>query len=230
MLRTLIRRAVNDAIGGQSRLEPEFMAIWDEIAPFTMTGIKRAHGLWLACNYIVKAGIPGDLVECGVWRGGSAMVMAHTLLRLGETRPIYLYDTFEGMTEPTDADVSMDGVPARKTWRGKHRCEAGIDDVRKNMASTGYPMECVHLEKGRVEATLPVNDHSQIALLRLDTDWYESTRLELEILYPLLAQRGVLIVDDYGHWRGSQKAVDEYFGGTALLARLDYTGRMSVKV
>lgn len=229
-MKQLLRRAIQDAIGSQSRLEPEFFEVWDKIAPFTMTGIMRAHGLWSACNYIVKAKIPGDFVECGVWRGGSAMVMAHALMALGEVRPLYLYDTYEGMTEPTDADISLEGKPARTTWRRKEKwCAASLDEVRSNMAKTGYPMDSVHLVEGRVEYTLPVSDHSQIALLRLDTDWYESTKLELEILYPLLVQRGVLIVDDYGHWRGSQQAVDEYFNGGLFLTRMDYTGRMAVK-
>jgi O-methyltransferase len=235
-VKQLLWRILNDAIGGQSRLEPEFMAVWDKIAPYTMTGIMRAHGLWSACNYVVKAGIPGDFVECGVWRGGSAMVMAHALQALGETRPIYLYDTYEGMVEPTEHDVSMNGESARAVWAKKRRgngsawCDASIEDVTANMASTGYPMDFVHLEKGRVEDTLPASDHKQIALLRLDTDWYESTALELRTLYPLLAERGVLIIDDYGHWRGSQKAVDEYLGGKLFLTRMDYTGRMAVKV
>ena len=212
------------------------MAIWDRCAPFTMTGIKRAHGLWLACNYVASAGIAGDFVECGVWRGGSAMIMAHALRARGETRQIYLYDTFEGMVEPTDADVSFDGRSARSTWakkrtgRGSEWCDASIDEVHKNMRSTGYPIDAVHLIKGRVEETLPASDHSKISILRLDTDWYESTALELSLLYPVLQKGGVLIVDDYGHWRGSRQAVDEYFGGRILLTRLDYTGRIAVKV
>lgn len=235
-MRQLVRRVVQDAIGGQSRLEPEFMTIWDKCAPFTMTGVTRAHGLWLACRYIIEADIPGDIIECGVWRGGSAMVMAHTLLSLGAEREIYLYDTYEGMTEPTKADVSMDGSSAFKTWRSKQRgegsawCDAGVDEVRRNMAVTGYPMDRVTLVKGKVEDTLPRANHDRIALLRLDTDWYESTALELKLLYPDLVSGGVLIIDDYGHWRGSQQAVDEYFGGKILLSRLDYTGRMAVKV
>lgn len=100
------------------------------------------------------------------------------------------------------------------------------------MKSTAYPMENVHLVKGKVEDTIPKILPSQIALLRLDTDWYESTRHELIHLYPNLVKNGVLIIDDYGHWRGSKQATDEYFDGFApkpFLQRVDYTGRLSIK-
>jgi hypothetical protein len=112
-------------------------------------------------------------------------------------------------------------------------CYAGIDEVRRNMASTGYPTERVHLAKGPVETTIPDQAPSgAIALLRLDTDWYESTRHELTHLFPLLGEGGILIVDDYGHWEGARKAVDEYLGGLArnfYMHRIDYSGRLLVK-
>ncbi len=104
--------------------------------------------------------------------------------------------------------------------------------VRETIDSAGYPSERVHFVRGQVEDTVPEQAPERIALLRLDTDWYESTRHELLHLYPRLASGGVLIVDDYGHWDGCRRAVDEYFSTEAepvLLSRIDYTGRLAVK-
>jgi hypothetical protein len=185
------------------------------------------------------------MAECGVWRGGSVLAMILTLQELGvNDRDIYLYDTFEGMTEPSAADVSAVDRPALETWReaqekgetpfGRVFSEEVFDEdsVRRTVLSTGYPEQRVHLVRGPVEETLPARLPTQLALLRLDTDWYQSTIHELRHLYPLLAEGGVLIIDDYGHWDGARKAVDEYFASAAppiLLNRIDYTGRIGVK-
>ena len=101
------------------------------------------------------------------------------------------------------------------------------------MYSTGYLKEKINLIQGSVEKTLPLNKPDEpIALLRLDTDWYKSTKHELNILFPLLNEGGVLIIDDYGHWKGAKKAVDEYFSNLNdkyYMHRIDYTGRMLIK-
>jgi O-methyltransferase len=190
-------------------------------------------------KYVVKNNIPGDFVECGVWRGGSSMMIALTLLHLRSTnRRLFLYDTFEGMSEPTEHDKTFRGEDADKlleknidnketsVW-----CLADINDVQQNMGVTKYPPANIHYVKGKVEDTIPATLPSDgIALLRLDTDWYESTAHELKHLYPLLIVSGVLIIDDYGHWDGCKKAVDEYFENRPLLLnRIDYTGRIAVK-
>jgi O-methyltransferase len=109
---------------------------------------------------------------------------------------------------------------------------ASLQEVRSNMASTGIATERVHYVSGPVEETIPRSVPERIALLRLDTDWYESTRHELEHLWDRLEPGGVLIVDDYGHWAGAREAVDEFFAAredAPLLSRVDYTGRMGVK-
>jgi len=206
-----------------------------------MTRPEQIVALATSVKYIVENGIRGDLVECGVWRGGSAMAMLYTLLKLGDTeRTIYLYDTYNGMTPPGAKDVAHTGESAvdllnkakRKTasniW-----CWATIEDVTKNVLSTGYPKDKIVLVEGDVRQTIPQTVPTEIALLRLDTDWYESTRHELIHLFPRLTDKGVLIVDDYGHWRGVKDAVDEYFSShkyKPLLHRIDYSGRYLVKV
>ena len=173
-----------------------------------------------------------------------AMILA--LQELGaDGRDIYLYDTFDGMTKPGPYDTSAFDEPALATWnravesgwRAWHRSFSperfGEDQVRSLLLETGYPPARLHFIKGAVEQTLPAEAPDLLALLRLDTDWYESTRHELEHLYPRVADGGVVIVDDYGHWRGCRRAVDEYFARRdatpVLWQRVDYTCRMAVK-
>lgn len=217
-------------------LSAEERKIVAAVKPFTMTGIERIVCLINAVTYISDNQISGDIVECGVWRGGSIMAAALMLLARGDTtRNLYLYDTFEGMSAPTQFDKSFDGVAAQTQMHqeaGKW-CYASIEDVRENVLSTGYPKKKIYFVKGKVEDTIPQTIPAHLALLRLDTDWYESTKHELVHLYPRLAPEGVLIIDDYGHWQGARKAVDEYFAEQnrkIYLHRIDYTGRIAVGV
>lgn len=206
---------------------------------FSMTSPERLYSVIQSVRYVVAAGVPGDFVECGVWRGGSTMAAALTLLSLGRRdMKLHLFDTFEGMTAPTDRDIDYTGVRAaerfarRRTRESSKWCYASLEDVRANLAGTGYEMSKVDFVKGRVEDTIPEAAPRQISILRLDTDWYESTRHELEHLYPRLSPGGVLIIDDYGHWQGSRQATDEYFAkqnSNLLLSRIDSTGRMGLK-
>jgi O-methyltransferase len=207
------------------------------VRPFTMTSTERICALIEAIRHVSVNQVPGAIVECGVWRGGSTMAAILTLLGIPSTeRGIYLYDTFEGMSEPTEADLAPDGIPAADLLsQGLPGiiCRASLEDVKTNVLSTGYPPSKVHFVQGKVEETIPKTLPASIALLRLDTDWYESTRHELEHLFPLLHPKGVLIVDDYGHWAGARKAVDEFFGrwpGTYYFHRIDYTGRTITRI
>jgi hypothetical protein len=205
----------------------------------TQTSVERIAALCHAVEYVTRYAIPGAIVECGVWRGGSMSAVAHTLARCGDvTRDLYLFDTFEGLPEPGEHDVRHDGASAEKLL-GRERkedtysmwCRSPLEVVRGVMGATGYPAERVHFVVGKVEDTLPECAPQHIAILRLDTDWYESTRHELEHLFPRLVPGGVLIVDDYGHWQGARRAVDEYFLNhptPMLLNRIDYTGRIGV--
>jgi O-methyltransferase len=249
-LRRLLRRAQPEAAPGPLQedlgaLDPEDRAIVERALPYTMTGVPRLQALVDSVRYCVERGIPGAFVECGVWRGGSVLAMLLTLAELGDTeRDVYLYDTFEGMTEPTEQDVSPLEPPALETWTQAQAQERrpwgelfdpdlfNEDAVRATVLSAGYPEERIHFVPGKVEDTIPAVAPDPIALLRLDTDWYESTLHEMEHLYPRLVDSGVLLIDDYGHWEGARRAVDEYFAAhppRPLLARIDYTGRIAVK-
>jgi O-methyltransferase len=208
--------------------------VWRAVQPFTMTSPERIYAAVEAARYVVRNQIPGAIVECGVWRGGSSMAMAMALQSLGvKDRHLYLYDTFTGMSEPTEVDIRRDGESSLLKYEiTDDWCRCGSEEVAANIAATGYPSEMVTLVKGKVEDTLPDAAPSEIALLRLDTDWYESTRHELIHLYPRLSEGGVLILDDYGSWQGARKAVDEYFSGLAtspLLCRIDHTGRTAIR-
>lgn len=210
------------------------------VAPYTMTSPERVVALAEAVRYIVHNRLPGSVAECGVWRGGSMMVVARTLMELGDTsRDLYLYDTYEGMSEPTEADKTLKGDAAAEMMSRTEK-EAGrgvwayspLDEVKKNVGSTNYPADKIHLVQGKVEETIPGVAPERIALLRLDTDWYESTKHELEHLYDRVVPGGVVIIDDYGHWQGARRAVDEYLAKLEkrpYLHRIDYTGRSFVK-
>jgi hypothetical protein len=181
--------------------------IYNTVKAFTMTSPTRVNALIEAVKYIVKNKIDGTFIECGVWKGGSSMAMALTLMNLGDvSRDLYLYDTFSGMSAPGEFDVSS--ISGRKA-SGKFLktkisedsskwCFSSLDEVKENMFSIGYPKEKIHFIKGKVEDTIPTNIPNEIAILRLDTDWYESTKHEMIHLFPLLKQNGVLIIDDYG--------------------------------
>jgi O-methyltransferase len=210
------------------------------VQQYTMTTPERIASLCSAVNYLVKNKVEGDFVECGVWRGGSTMAAIDTLMKNEDTgREIYLYDTFEGMSEPTDMDKVFTGTTADELMTTTEKedptsvwCYSALEEVRQNVGTLKYPEKKVHYVKGKVEDTIPGTLPGKIALLRLDTDFYESTAHELKHLYPLLVPGGVIIIDDYGHWEGARKAVDEYIAAEKLpllLNRIDYTGRIGVK-
>ncbi len=219
---------------------PEETRIIEAVKAHTMTGPERIVTMIRAVDYAHRYGLPGAIVECGVWRGGSIMAAILALRRLGvEDRELYLYDTFEGMPQPSAWDVRHDGVQAmtqflklrsqedRAAW-----CAATLEDVRGSIQPLGYRADKIHYVKGKVEETIPSIIPEQIAILRLDTDWYESTRHELEHLYPRLVPGGLMIIDDYGYWQGARRATDEYFqrtGERIFLSRIDATARIAVK-
>jgi hypothetical protein len=212
---------------------PEEIADYRAVAPYTLTGPLRTVSLQRAVEYLVRHRIAGDIVECGVWKGGSMMAVARRLERLQDrSRRLWLFDTFEGMSAPTAEDVSVCNISAEEDYKGTY-LRVGLDQVRAAVLGVGYPESQIRFVKGNVEDTIPGEIPEQIALLRLDTDWYESTRHELNHLYPRLVRGGVLIIDDYGHWQGARKASDEYFATNdipILLNRIDFSARIAIKL
>lgn len=208
----------------------------------TMVSYERLWTTLMACKHAIERKIEGDFVECGVWRGGNAMVAAEMFKLYGVPNKVWLFDTFKGMTEPTGDDVrASDGHSARQQYTSDQRathnawCYASLDDVRNNFSKRDLLSDRVIFVQGDVCQTLANTAQlpDVISVLRLDTDWYESTRKELEVLYPKLTVGGCLIIDDYGYWSGSKKATDEYFATHAARPFLQYTddtGRVAVKV
>ena len=201
------------------------------------SGFGSFETIYAAYNnvkYIVENKIPGDIVECGVWRGGITQLAALTMIHLKDTsRKIYLYDTFEGMPKPEDEDLDWDGNRALDTWRTitlkgeKWGFGGDINSVNQLMLSTKYPKEKIFITKGKVENTIPNVIPKKISLLRLDTDFYKSTLHELNHLFPILVLGGILVIDDYGYYLGSRKATDEYFKKNKikmLLSRINNLG------
>jgi hypothetical protein len=214
------------------------------VEPATMTSPERILALCEATRYLIRNQIEGDIVECGVWRGGSMAAVARTLQHMrASNRRLWLYDTFDGMSPPTKADVDFLGRPAARMMDDEKSsslnpndpksiwCRSPLEGVRQTMIETDYPLSQIRFVKGMVEQTLLDHKPEKVALLRLDTDWYESTKCELEQLFPRMVPGAVLIIDDYGHWDGCRRAVDEYFEQhrvRMLLNRIDYTARIGI--
>jgi O-methyltransferase len=214
--------------------------IYHKVKEYTMTSPERVFSLIEAVNYVLRCKIEGSIVECGVWKGGSMMAAILRLQEMGDTeRSLFLYDTFEGMSEPTEFDMDPSGQKATTLLNTRTKTEedhvwafSPLEAVKASIYQTQYPKELIHFIKGKVEETIPQTIPEKIAILRLDTDWYESTKHELIHLFPRLVKGGVLILDDYGHWSGAKKAVDEYIHEnniTMLLNRIDNTGRIGIK-
>lgn len=214
---------------------PADIELYLRVRPFTQTSPERIFTLARAVEYIVAGAIPGSFVECGVWKGGSMMAVAMVLQRLDASdAQLYLYDTYEGMPEPSAEDGNYAADRWEKSAKGtsEHWNYASIEEVRKNLQTTNYSQVNLHFVKGKVEDTIPQTAPDRISLLRLDTDFYESTRHELEHLFPRLSPGGVLIVDDYGCYHGARKAVDDYVRENKtplLLNRIDRDARIAVK-
>ena len=222
-------------------LSDEDKALVRAVKPYTMTSVEAVCALADAVRHVIAENVEGDIVECGVWRGGSMAAVARTLAALGSfERRLYLFDTFDGMPRPGERDVNFAGEAAEDLYRkrngrggGSDWCRATEEDVARVMNGCGYDESKIRLVKGRVEETIPSEAPERIAILRLDTDWYESTLHELEHLFPRLSRGGVVIIDDYGHWRGARQAADEFFKRQTpgvYLHRVDYTVRCGVKL
>jgi O-methyltransferase len=215
--------------------------IYLEVQDYTMLNPEKLYAFIQAVRYVARNGIQGDIVECGVWRGGAIMAAALTLNQINaEERNFYLYDTFSGMSRPTDKDKACSGTKHldligefEKKRTGEDSsdwCLATIDEVRENLARIPYDQSRFRLVEGKVEDTIPGVLPGSIAILRLDTDWYESTSHEMQHLMPLLVPKGVLIVDDYYRWTGNKDAVDEYLEQHGIPVLMNRVGNSAIGV
>jgi predicted O-methyltransferase YrrM len=204
----------------------EFSEIYRQVRPFTMLSNPRLRALHEAVHQVVERKIPGDIVECGTARGGSAALMALTLKRLGSDKVLWVFDTFEGIPAPTQADPDFE---IARPYTGSLRGD--LAEVTNFFERLGV-RNSSHFVKGLFQETLPQQDVGQIAVLHIDGDWYESVKTCLDNLFDQVSRGGVIQIDDYGHWEGARKAVDEFLEQRKIpdkLAVIDYTGRRLVK-
>jgi hypothetical protein len=205
------------------------------------TSRERLFATALAMQYVLDSKIPGAFVECGVWKGGNSLVAKAVNEVHGSNRTFYLYDTYEGHVRPGVHDISLEsGIKAAEVFDTRVASQGSwnavsVLEVKNNFADTGLSIDNVMFIAGDMLHTLCVEENlpEVISVLRLDTDWYEPTKLQLEKLWPRLAVGGVLVLDDYGHWAGSKKAVDEFFENynpKPFFAYTDWSGRTAVKL
>jgi hypothetical protein len=203
---------------------------------YSMTNFERMWSLIQSFHHVRQESLVGDFVECGVWKGGNIILLKKLIEQFNLKKNIYGFDTFEGMVEPSFYDVNYNNKSAKKMFDEHKKKDIGfamcsLDDVKRNIKKNTKP-DNIFLIKGKVENTLKNKKKlpKKISILRLDTDFYESTKIQLEILFPRLVKGGVLIVDDYGFWKGAKKAVDEYFCDyRQFMHYVDHSCRLLIK-
>jgi O-methyltransferase len=190
------------------------------VSPYTMLSRERIQNILDCIATLEKENIPGDFLEIGVFKGGAIMAMALKCIQLSSNRKIIAYDTFDGMTTPTSYDVSYKGLRAEEELP---YIKSLFTETQANIDKTGYSN--VEYVIGDILLQKKEQVPKTIALLRLDTDWYESTRHELDIFEPNVSKDGFVVIDDYGHWLGCKKAVDEFLQIHPYeKVSIDYTG------
>jgi hypothetical protein len=231
----------HDDFVGISKFEKKSLEV---ASKYSMTGFERMFFLVKALKQIKIDNIEGDFVECGVWRGGNLILFQKIIEELKlKNRKIFAYDTFFGMNQPGHFDLNIKNEKAKIILNSLEKkrvdpnkniilAKCDLDEVKKNFHTNTKKNDNLICIKGEVEKTLKIKKNlpKKISLLRLDTDWYQSTKIELEVLFPLLSKNGILVIDDYGYWKGSKKAVDEYFKNKKNnLFKVDFTARYLFK-
>ena len=197
-----------------------------KVKPYTMISLHRLLNIYELSESVEKNKLKGAFVECGVWKGGCSAVMAYVAKKVKSNRKIWLFDSFEGLPEPT----GKDGTRAKNF--ASNRTSGSLKTINKNVGTIQHVkrifsklrinMTNVNIRKGWFQHTLPKakKEIGDIAILRLDGDWYESTKVCLENLYDPVVQGGFVVIDDYGTWEGCKKAVDEFFKKRNLKVKL----------
>ncbi len=200
------------------------------IMPCSLVGESGLIQTYRLATRVEKSGLQGAFVEMGVARGGCGALMAEVARRYGGGRPVWLFDSFEGLPEPSEKDFSgtdrRTGEHIRPLDRGS--CLGTYDEVRRLLfEERGFDPSEVIMVKGWFEETLPVSAQriGPIALLRIDVDWYESTKCCLEHLFDRVVPGGFIVIDDYGTCYGCRRAVDEFFEARRIEAALTFDKR-----
>jgi O-methyltransferase len=175
---------------------------------YTMIGRRRLDNIEFCVKDILDRGVPGDFIETGVWRGGSAILMRALLKKHGVTdRAVWCADSFEGLPRPNEVDRKLSASP---DFSDRDYLRASLEDVQSNFARFGLLDDQVKFLKGWFRDTLPTAPIGRLALLRADGDLYESTMDSLVNLYHKISPGGYIIIDDYHSWEGCRSAVNEF--------------------
>lgn len=191
------------------------------VRPYTALFPLRLCALYRLSREIDRLSVPGDVVECGVYNGGSAALMASNCTRSPLDRKIWLFDSFQGLPQPTEKDGQK--AQACCWW-----CHGDLSKVEEVFEKLSIPETRTRIVKGWFHDTFPSVDIQDIALLHIDADWYESVKLCFERFYDSVRPGGFIVIDDYGHWEGARRATNEFLetrGINARLTKVDYTGR-----
>lgn len=231
-----------DLMPSFSTLDPEFASAWEVCSPYTAASEAQGYALWQAVAYVVRENIGGCLIECGVRKCGSAMLMALAAKNFGWSGNLILFGTFRGAFDPDQhEETDVKDVFERSsimcgdaTEAEDIRVNSQLEEVRLNLAKVKNDNLRTILIEGPVEETLLSTQTGQIALLRLDTPLYSGMAGGMEILYPKLSQGGILILEDYGQSADVRKAVDEYFnqmapGSSPFMAPVGLAARIMVR-
>jgi O-methyltransferase len=229
-------KKINKYKNSIAEINPYELKLINKCLGYSMTNLHRMWSLVQSFHYIRQKKISGEFVECGVWKGGNLILLKTLLQKYNLNKKVYGFDTFEGMPKPSSVDVKYNGKSGLTTYYEHKKLNLGfayseIAEVENNLREN-CSLTNIKLIKGRVEETLLVRKNlpKKISILRLDTDFYSSTKVELNILYPRLVTGGVLIIDDYGFWKGARKAVDEYFKNfRPFFHYVDHSCRLMIK-
>ena len=216
-----------------AEISKEEQEILKNISEYALSSQVNQWSIIQSLKYIKSKNLEGSIVECGIYKGGTLLLIIKILKNLGLKKSLYGYDTFEeGFDKLSEHDVDIKGKVV-----GELKFEDNFfptkDEVVNILKKFGVNNENMPiLIKGKTQDTLQKSENvpEKISFLRLDTDIYEPTINQLEVLFPKLCSRGVLHIDDYGHCPGVRKAVDEYFKNKNVwLHRVDYTCRILIK-
>jgi len=198
--------------------------LWPIVA-HTMIGLKRLDNLEFCIAEVIAKGVPGDLIETGVWRGGATIFMRAMLKAYGVTdRRVWVADSFEGLPPPNTAKYPRDAASRLHEAR---ELAVSLEEVKTNFDRYGLLDDQVRFLKGWFRDTLPAAPIERLAVLRLDGDMYQSTMDTLVNLYPKVSQGGYVIVDDYGAIPACRQAVHDYRSAnriTGKIRKIDWTG------
>ncbi len=206
---------------------PRAMTLY-RVRRYTVTSPARCKHLWDICNQILNENVEGSFVECGVWKGGSAAIMGLVLKRAGANRTLHLFDSFEGLPEPTSDDgaraAEISGGRSSGALKSVGQCRSELPEVKEFLFSHfDLDPQTTAFHAGWFQETVPdlAGKMGPIAILRLDGDWYESTRVCLNYLYPLISPGGIIILDDYNAWEGCAKAANEFRSQLSITAPIE---------